>query len=1476
MAMAMGETTRATVGARRPRGLVLLATMGLLAALTVLVPAAVAPVAPAAADPVQTAMSSIASRGNTSCGVTRDGGAYCWGANSAGQLGNGTTDDIGSPVAVSGLGSGVAAVSEGDGHSCAVTVAGAASCWGSNDNGQLGNGSTTSSTVPVAVAGLGSGVDAIAAGGASTCALSSTGAVSCWGQNSAGQLGNGSTTPSTTPLPVTGLGSGVTAIAAGANFACALSTGGAVSCWGGNASGQLGNGTATSSSVPVSVTGLGAGVVAIGAGASHACAVVAGGALHCWGENLNGQLGDGTTTNRSTPMAVSGLGSGVAAVAPGDTHSCAVTLAGAVWCWGANQKGQLGDGTTTDRTVPVAVSGLSTGTTAVSTGSSFSCALTAAGVAQCWGDPSNGRLGRPTSPFAVAPQPVVGAGSALTTVAAGVEHACGMTTGDAVVCWGDNSVGQLGDGGTTRSTAPVTVTGLADDAMSVAVGGAHSCAVVSGAAWCWGYGEDGRLGNGGTADSAVPVPVTGLEAGVASISASWGESCAVSTAGALSCWGVNGNGQLGDGSTSPSSVPVPVTGLGSGVVAVTIGAAHACALTDVGGVWCWGGGFFGQLGNGDTSSSPDPVPVTGLGSGVTAISAGWGHTCAITAVGAAVCWGANFWNQLGDGSDSSSPTPVAVTGLTAGVTGVAAGTAHSCAIAAGVLRCWGANDYGQLGNGSVDPASTPGPGIVLPGGQAAAQVSGGSRFTCARSTVDVVSCWGTNESSQLGSPPSAWVPGPVDGGLTFGPLVANPALEVVKSADQSSVVVGEVIDLHVTVTNTGNVALHDVTVDDPNEADCEVAPFDLAVGAAQTVDCTHLAVAGDVGTYSNVASVTSAEVTTPVASNPVEVAVTAAAPGLSIVKSADETEVSPGEAIHFHLVVTNTGNVALHGVDVADDAAPDCGDDAVFDLAVGADQTIDCTYTTTLADIGTYANSASVTSAETGPQRSNKVSVTVGPAVAVELSAVQPSVPAGDVIDYRVRVENLSALTLSDLAVAGIGAPGCDPVPPLAPAATATVDCAYRTSVGDLGTRTATAAVGSPSLPPVLSNSVSVEVTVPAGSGLVTGTVTESGSGSPVAKATVALLSTADYSPVALATADRSGAFTAVAPAGSYLVYVLDTSGAHASRFHGAPSVVTVTAGGTVTADTALVSVRGDIAGTVSSDGGGPLAGALAISVDLASGGPAAGDLTGVDGSYVIAGVAPGPRLMEFVDLDGAHAPEFFDDAPTPAGASILSVVGAGTVTADAGLAPQTAPTGGAHLVGEITSSAGGRGLAGVAVMAVRTSDFSVGGGGLTDANGAYDIEVDPGGYRLAFYDPSASHGFEWFDDQGPGGIADATVVTATAGAPVTADAVLTPTTGTVSGTVTDAATGDPLATAAVFAIDTNGAVVGATTTQPSGTWKLTGLRPGAVRLRFLDLTGARASEYHVDAPDYAAATLLTITAGGAVTGIDAALDPVL
>ncbi|HET6953077.1 MAG TPA: hypothetical protein VFI47_22035 [Acidimicrobiales bacterium] len=389
-------------------------------------------------------------------------------ASLAGATGPGAEAAPGAPVpATRGGAGGRTQITGGDVHACALTAAGGIRCWGGNAWGALGDGTTTDRWTPTDVVGLGDDAKSVDAGWNTTCAVTAGGRAKCWGYNLRGQLGDGTTTDRWTPTDVVGLGSGVRAVSAGVFHACALLDGGAVKCWGLNHRGQLGDGTTTDSATPVDVVGLGSGVRAISAGIWHTCAVTAAGGVTCWGQNNFGQLGDGTTTDRWTPTDVAGLGSGVAmveAATGGDgfadgSHTCAVTTRGGVKCWGINNVGQIGDGTTTDRWTPTDVPGLTAGVRSVSTGGGYSCAVTHAGGVACWGINGFGQLGDGSTSVQPAPVGVTGLTSRIAEVATAGFHTCALSRRGAVTCWGGNFFGQVGDGTTTNRPAPVDVSG---------------------------------------------------------------------------------------------------------------------------------------------------------------------------------------------------------------------------------------------------------------------------------------------------------------------------------------------------------------------------------------------------------------------------------------------------------------------------------------------------------------------------------------------------------------------------------------------------------------------------------------------------------------------------------------------------------------------------------------------------------------------------------------------------------------------------------------------------------------------------------------------------------------------------------------------------------------------------------------------------------------------------------------------------------
>jgi alpha-tubulin suppressor-like RCC1 family protein len=364
-------------------------------------------------------------------------------------------------------------------------------------------------------------------------------------------------------------------ISAGADHTCALTTGGGVKCWGSNYSGQLGDGTTTDSPIPVDVSGLTSGVAAISVGAQHTCALTTGGGAKCWGDNTHGQLGDGTTTSSSTPVDVSGLTSGVAAISAGRNHMCVLTTGGGAKCWGFNYSGELGNGTRTVTgclciQIPVDVSGLTSGVAVISaTSPVHTCAITTGGGAKCWGDNHNGQLGNGTTTLSSTPVDVSGLTSGVAAISPGYFDTCALTTGGGAKCWGLNRYGQLGNGTRTESLTPVDVSGLTSGIGAISAGGHHTCALTTGGgAKCWGLNADGQLGIGtrtatGCFCIETPVDVSGLTSGVAAISAGEFYTCALTTGGDLACWGDNLNGQLGNGTMTHSSNPVDVVGFGA-------------------------------------------------------------------------------------------------------------------------------------------------------------------------------------------------------------------------------------------------------------------------------------------------------------------------------------------------------------------------------------------------------------------------------------------------------------------------------------------------------------------------------------------------------------------------------------------------------------------------------------------------------------------------------------------------------------------------------------------------------------------------------------------------------------------------------------------------------------------------------------------------------------------------------------------------
>jgi len=356
------------------------------------------------------------------------------------------------------------AISAGSNHACAVLTDATIQCWGDNSFGELGNATTTNSSVPVMVTGI-SNATAVSAGFHDTCAVLRDATIQCWGNGTSGQLGNGTTTNSPMPVMVSGITDAV-AVAAG-SISCAVLRSGLAQCWGENGTdGYLGGDTMGSPTViptPATVAGI-TNALAVAVGSNYgSCAVLSDGTIQCWGDNGYGERGDGTAYTSMSSSTVMGITNAIS-VSAGNDHCCAVLSDNTIQCWGRGTSGQLGNGATTfygppyGSSTPVTVAGI-TNAIAVTAGGSYTCAILSDGTVQGWGANNYGELGNGTTTSSSVPVSVADITNAMA-IATGYDNTCVLLRGGSVQCWGYNQNGQLGDGTTTNRTTPVTVTGF--------------------------------------------------------------------------------------------------------------------------------------------------------------------------------------------------------------------------------------------------------------------------------------------------------------------------------------------------------------------------------------------------------------------------------------------------------------------------------------------------------------------------------------------------------------------------------------------------------------------------------------------------------------------------------------------------------------------------------------------------------------------------------------------------------------------------------------------------------------------------------------------------------------------------------------------------------------------------------------------------------------------------------------------------------
>lgn len=662
------------------------------------------------------------------CGIHTDGTLWCWGTNRNGEVGVGDTTNRSTPTQVTvPAATGWTSVSAGGFHTCATRSDGTLYCWGRNANGQLGVGDTTDRYQPAQVTvPATTGWSQVSTGALDTCAVRSDGTLYCWGGNAVGQLGLGNTTEQHSPSQVAApwnppSSKTWSAVRLGWQHTCAVVSDSSLYCWGDNGNGRLGRGSVGGTfSSPQSVTvPSGTGWSSLGLGGDHSCAIRTDSSLYCWGRNDYGQLGDGGTTDQSSPEHI-----GTAtwtAVSGGYLYTCGIQTGSALYCWGENDMGQLGLGVVAEQHTPVRV-GTATWSATVGRGGSTrmtSCAIKAAdSTLWCWGDLGPQVL-QPTQ---------VGTDGTWTGLATGFfGGACGVKTDGTLWCWGTNLSGQLGLGDTASRAAPTQVTSPSTTGWSaVAAGARHACALRGDTLWCWGYNAEGELGNNTTTNQLTAVQVTVPAAtGWASVSAGFADTCATRTDGSLYCWGSNGNGQLGVGNTTDQHQPAQVTTpSGTGWSAVSVGYQHGCATRTDGTLYCWGDGSNGRLGQGSTGgTNSTPLQV------ISPSSTGWatpglgGDTsCALRADRSLYCWGKNSEGQVGNNNaPTDQNTPVQVGTATTWTT-ITGGYRSMCGTRLNrLVFCWGSNRWGELGLGDGAERNSP---VQIPNFLARPVVSG--------------------------------------------------------------------------------------------------------------------------------------------------------------------------------------------------------------------------------------------------------------------------------------------------------------------------------------------------------------------------------------------------------------------------------------------------------------------------------------------------------------------------------------------------------------------------------------------------------------------------------------------------------------------------------------------------------------------------------------------------------------------------------
>ncbi len=606
--------------------------------------------------PVQVGMDtkwvSISNGTHYTIALKSDGTLWAWGRNDYGQLGDGTTVDKNTPVQV-GVDTKWVSIASGRLHNIALKSDGTLWTWGWNIWGQLGNGSSGNVyiNVPTQI-GIDNQWTQIGSGNDHSLALKSDGTLWTWGRNDYGQLGDGTLTQRDNPIKI-GMGNRWVSVVGGELHTVALKSDGTLWTWGYNYYGQLGDGTTISKDVPTQI-GISNKWMSISAGRYYTLALQSNGTLWTWGSNNSGQLGDGTLANKSTPQRIRESNRDWLRVVQGQSHTIGLKSDGTLWAWGQNDQGQLGDGTNVSKSTPIQV-GTDDNWISVAAGFRFSIALKSDGTLWTWGRNNKGQLGDGTTTNKNIPTQI-GADTKWVSIVGGQAHTVALKSDGTLWAWGDNSSNQLGDGSIQDTNVPIQI-GTDTQWVSVSAGTFHTVALKSnGTLWTWGSNIYGQLGDGTTGSKNTPTQIGTGDTWV-SISAGQFHTLAIKSNGTLWAWGHNSYGQLGDGTNYARSAPVQI-GADTKWLSVNTAATYTIAHKSDGTLWAWGWNTNGQFGNGTNTNNYSPTQIS---SQVQVVSLGRGysmsHSAILTSDRNSICMtGKNDFGQLGDGTTTNQNT----------------------------------------------------------------------------------------------------------------------------------------------------------------------------------------------------------------------------------------------------------------------------------------------------------------------------------------------------------------------------------------------------------------------------------------------------------------------------------------------------------------------------------------------------------------------------------------------------------------------------------------------------------------------------------------------------------------------------------------------------------------------------------------------------------------------------------------------------